>query len=386
MPAPTTANALNCSPLRARCRALRRPRALRKQPLDQAHQPTALRLQSSVMSWISTVSKPRMSGIHQPVSRTMSSDGYGERSDRGVALGISAVERETGLSKDVLRMWERRYAFPKPARDENGEREYRAGDIARLRAIKRLMDLGMRPGKLVSATLDELNALAEVRAAPRGDPLTPSIERDILALVKSHDTAALQQALANLVMKHGLQKVVQDIFAPLNRAVGDAWMRGELQVFEEHLYTEQLQAALRATINAFPRHPGIPRVLLTTFPNEQHGVGLLMVEALLVPEGVQCISLGTQTPLEDIRRAATAHRVHIVALSFSGAFPLRQATDGLLRLRRQVPPQVTLWAGGEMTRRVRKTLPGIVLVPDLALAIGALRSWRAHWMPPASGY
>jgi len=28
----------------------------------------------------------------------------------GLALNIGAVERETGLSKDVLRMWERRYA------------------------------------------------------------------------------------------------------------------------------------------------------------------------------------------------------------------------------------------------------------------------------------
>ena len=37
----------------------------------------------------------------------------------GLALNISAVERETGLSKDVLRMWERRYGFPTPARDDN---------------------------------------------------------------------------------------------------------------------------------------------------------------------------------------------------------------------------------------------------------------------------
>ena len=70
-------------------------------------------------------------------------------------------------------------------------------------------------------------------------------------------------------------------------------------------------------------------MLLTTFPAEQHGLGLLMVEAMMVPEGAQCISLGPQTPLEDIRRAAIAHKAHIVALSFSAAFPLRQATDGL---------------------------------------------------------
>jgi methylmalonyl-CoA mutase cobalamin-binding subunit len=103
-----------------------------------------------------------------------------------------------------------------------------------------------------------------------------------------------------------------------------------------------------------------------------------MVEALLVPEGVQCISLGPQTPLEDIRRAAIAHKVHIVALSFSAAFPVRQAGDALMTLRRQLPSHVTLWAGGEMTRRVRKTLSGVVLIADLSAAQNALRSWRAH--------
>ena len=163
-------------------------------------------------------------------------------------------------------------------------------------------------------------------------------------------------------------------------------MRGELQVFEEHLYTEQLQVALRAAINAFPRQNGTPRVLLTTFPAELHGIGLLMVEAMMVPEGVHCISLGPQTPLEDIRRAALAHKVNIVALSFSAAFPLRQAIDGLATLRRQLPSQVSLWAGGEMTRRVRKTMPGIVLIPDLASTVNALRSWRSHWVPQAVGY
>src|SRR6266704_4968335 len=118
-------------------------------------------------------------------------------------------------------------------------------------------------------------------------------------------------------MKQGLQRFVLDTITPLNQAVGTAWMHGELQVFEEHLYTEQLQVALRTAINAFPRQTCVPKVLLTTFPGEQHGLGLLMVEAMLVPEGVQCISLGTQTPIDDIRNAALAHKVHVVALSFS---------------------------------------------------------------------
>ena len=298
-------------------------------------------------------------------------------------LNISAVERETGLSKDVLRVWERRYAFPKPSRNENGERLYTTAEVAKLRTVKRLMDVGMRPGKIIRCSQQELDALADVRISPRSSDLAPALERGIVAMLKTHDATALQQALANLLMKQGLQRFVLDTLTPLNRAIGDAWMRGELEVFEEHLYTEQLQVALRTAINAFPRQTGTPRVLLTTFPGEHHGVGLLMVEALLVPEAAQCISLGVQTPLEDIRRAALAHKAHLVALSFSAAFPVRQASDGLATLRRQLPSTVTIWAGGEMTRRVRKTLPGVLLIPDLPAVMGALKSWRAHASPTA---
>ena len=297
-------------------------------------------------------------------------------------FNIGAVERETGLSKDLLRMWERRYGFPRPARDATGERQYTPDEVSKLRALRRLMDIGLRPGKIVHQSLEELNALADARSTLRPDDRAPPLERNLLDLLRNHETAALQQLLAQLVMRQGLQQFVLETVTPLNRTVGDAWMRGELQVFEEHLYTEQVQVALRTAINAFPRTAtGMPRVLLTTFPNEQHGLGLLLVEALLVPEGAHCVSLGTQTPIEDIRRAAIAHKADILALSFSGAFPLRSAVDGLDMLRGLLPPQVTIWAGGEMTRRVRRTIPGIVLIPDLASAIQALRSWRAHRVP-----
>jgi MerR family transcriptional regulator, light-induced transcriptional regulator len=304
-----------------------------------------------------------------------------------MVLDISSVERETGLSKDVLRMWERRYGFPKPARDDNGERQYTVAEVTKLRAIKRLMDVGMRPGRIVASSLEELHALADRRIERRGDAAVPAVESDLVALLRGHDAVGLQNALANQLMRQGLQRFVLDTVVPVNRAVGEAWMRGELQIFEEHLYSEQIQVALRTAINAFPRQAGTPRVLLTTLPGEQHGLGLLMVEAMLAPEGAQCLSLGVQTPLDDIRRAAQGHKVDVVALSFSAGFPVRQASEGLATLRRQLPATMGLWAGGEMTRRVRRTLPGVTLVHDLAGAFAALRTWRAQAAavpPPAA--
>ncbi|HEY2416379.1 MAG TPA: MerR family transcriptional regulator [Steroidobacteraceae bacterium] len=300
-----------------------------------------------------------------------------QREDGTLNLNISTVERETGLSKDVLRMWERRYGFPRPARDDNGERKYTADEVAKLRAIKRLMDIGLRPGRIIHHTQAELKAMGDERSGSRGEPIEAALEQDVLETLRTHDAQALVHTLSNLLMRNGLQRFVLETITALNRAVGEAWMRGDLQVFEEHLYTEQVIVLLRAAINPFPRVQGTPRVLLTTLPGEQHALSLLMVEALLMPEGAYCISLGVQTPLEDIRRAALAHNAHLVALSFSGMFPVRQAGEALAALRRQLPQNVALWAGGEMTRRIRRTLPGVVLIPDLAAAIGALKRWRA---------
>jgi DNA-binding transcriptional MerR regulator/methylmalonyl-CoA mutase cobalamin-binding subunit len=295
-----------------------------------------------------------------------------------LAQNISAVERETGLSKDVLRMWERRYGFPKPARDDNGERQYTPAETAKLRAIKRLMDVGARPGKIIRLSLPELNALADARAPLRRDTRAVTSDQDIVSMLLMHDVSVLQHALAQWLMRDGLQRFVVETVAPLSRTVGEAWIRGELHVFEEHLFTEQVQASLRTAINTFPRRSSHPRVLLTTLPGEQHGLGLLMIEALLVAEGAHCVSLGPQTPLDEIRLAAVAHGVDVVALSFSSAFPVRQAADGLARLRRHLPSSIALWAGGDMTRRVRKTLPGVLLLADLGGSVTALRSWRAN--------
>ncbi len=89
--------------------------------------------------------------------------------ETSITLNISGVERETGLSKDVLRMWERRYGFPKPGRDDNGERQYTVADLGKLRAVKRLMDVGLRPGKIMALSQEELNAMADTRIPPRRD-------------------------------------------------------------------------------------------------------------------------------------------------------------------------------------------------------------------------
>jgi MerR family transcriptional regulator, light-induced transcriptional regulator len=298
-------------------------------------------------------------------------------------LSISAVERDTGLSKDVLRVWERRYGFPNPDRDANGERLYPIAQVERLRAIKRLMDAGHRPGKLLSLEEGELDTLATRQVRAKVVDEVGDLQRQILALLQAHDSVGLRQTLAQLLMKQGLQEFVAETIAPLNRAVGEAWMRGEMQVFQEHAYTEQVQVVLRSAINAIPHRAAHPVVLLATFPNEQHGLGLLMVESILAPEGAHCISLGTQVPIPEIAEAALAYKADAVALSFSSAYSSKQAITGLETLRTLLPERVAMWVGGELIRRMRRDVSGIISTGSLADILAALRQWRAEHVKPA---
>jgi methanogenic corrinoid protein MtbC1 len=299
--------------------------------------------------------------------------------DEGPAITIAAVERDTGLSKDALRMWERRYGFPAPLRDANGERVYPRSQVEKLRLIKRLMDCGHRPGRIMTHTVEELRTLAS--DTPPVAPCSAALESS-LRLVKAHQVRELQQQLTQMLMKQGLQRFVLDTVAPLNRAIGDAWMRGELAVFEEHLYSEQVQAVLRSAVVSLRQAWEPPRVLLTSFPNEEHRLGLLMVEALLAAEGVSCIGLGNEVPLIEIVQAAAAHRADVVALSFSGAFQTQAAVAGLTELRTRLPNNVAIWVGGGGVERMRRPIRGVTVMRSLEDVFGELQAWR-HNQPSA---
>jgi len=213
---------------------------------------------------------------------------------------IAAVERDTGLSKDVLRVWERRYGFPTPERDTGGERLYSAEQVERLRLIKRLMDQGHRPGRLMALPGAELLALSP---GPSGSAQPSGRDTDeldaLVTMVRQHQTMGFLQVLHQRLARQGLRGFVLDTVAPMSERIGQAWEEGRLHVFEEHLFTEMVTRALRQAIAAVP--PGdAPRVLLTSLPNEQHAMGLLMVEALLCVEGAHCVPLGTEVPLLEI--------------------------------------------------------------------------------------
>lgn len=291
-------------------------------------------------------------------------------------LSIGVVERETGLTKDVLRKWETRYGFPAPGRDLSGERVYPLDQVDRLRVIKRLLDSGLRPSQVVNQPPDSLAEMTgRNHPADAASAVVDEFEAAFLLALREHDAPVLRRSLRRALYREGLQRFVQDRMALMIRLVGEAWARGELDIHEEHFFSELLQGVLRSVIDDLNDERGEPRILLTTPPGEPHGLGLLMAASLAALEGAYCLSLGTQTPLQEIRNAVVAREMDVVALSFSSTFPARQIPAVLEQLRAILPPRVSLWAGGDGARRIADD-SGVEVVGGLSGMAIAIGQWR----------
>lgn len=310
---------------------------------------------------------------------------------------IADVERDTGLGKDTLRVWERRYGFPQPQRDAQGERRYTDDELTRLRHIRRLIDAGHRPGQIVPLPLDRLLALTSGSTQPTaGQMQTSSTEPDPaqevhpwLDLLRRQDASGLRQALVRMINERGLARTLTEGVAPMNVLVGQSWLEGRLAVHEEHLYTEVVQGTLRHAMVALQPPARPPRVLLTTLPGEQHALGLLMAECFMVLEGCHTVPLGVQTPIPDLVNAVAASHADVVALSFTAAQNPRDVRASLDQLRELLPPEVEIWAGGAcpaLYKTVRGRSSGLRTfwplgrLQDIPLAVSR---WRSEAGQPA---
>jgi DNA-binding transcriptional MerR regulator len=305
-------------------------------------------------------------------------------------LSISAVQRETGLGKDTLRVWERRYGFPMPQRDASGERGYCAADLEKLRAVKRLLDAGHRPGQLMALSIEQLQELSQrsadmARTAP-ASPAAPKLA-EFMEMLRRDDLAGLRGELRQAQVRLGLSAFVIEVVAPFNTLVGDAWMRGSLDIYQEHGYTETVQRVLRSGIHSLPEATvgQSPRVVFSTLPGEPHGIGLLMVEALCAAEGANCCSLGVQTPVGDLLLAAESYRADVLALSFTACLSGKQVQGALADLRLKLPANVELWVGGSSPALRHHALPGVIAMQQLSDVPQALQRWRMQWGSHAHG-
>jgi methanogenic corrinoid protein MtbC1 len=293
-------------------------------------------------------------------------------------LSHAEIEHATGLTREVLRKWELRYGFPNTVRGERGERKFFAEEVEKLQHMRRMAELGWRPGQLVTLNVAQLKKLADEQAsksasAYRADCLTDEADALLQCLAPEANWAQAHDYVEALIRDQGLQRFIDVHLPAFNEAVGSAWSAGRLSVHAEHHFTEIVKSCVNAALARLDGGLHPPRILISTPPGEAHALGVLALKAAVRLAGFKCVSLGTQTPLENMVAAARDWDVQIVALSISSHMPRASASTYVSALRQMLPAKCRLWLGGAGALNLGlQDTPGIETYVTTAAAVDTL--------------
>lgn len=295
------------------------------------------------------------------------------------AFPLRTVAAMTGLTPDLIRAWEKRYAVVAPVRGARGARLYSAGDIAHLRLLARVVGAGRAIGDVAALSLAELEKLA-VQPAPNGhgaESQRAHVPREdfvryVLERSERFDHATVTRLLRDAVVGLGVRRFVYEVVLPLVHHVGVRWADGDLSIAEEHLLTGMLRNLLASLTHGRAGHGG-PLVLATP-AGERHEIGLLLVALLARDAGVDVVYLGVDLPAADIVTAA--RRVHTCAVGLgvvAGKNRTRACVE-LAAIQAALPAGVELWLGGADAGSVAAGVKGFrgLVIDSLEAAEAAL--------------
>jgi methanogenic corrinoid protein MtbC1 len=275
----------------------------------------------------------------------------------------------TGLSKDVVRVWERRYGLIKPSRSLNRYREYTDQDVALLRFLKEELDRGQTIGALAVEGRDSLLQRMRLSSAPKEEALKPHdrLLDELVAHLDPLDKTKFEQILNSAIAVIPFEEAVQRILLPLQQRIGELWHEGRVNVAVEHYVTKVVQQKLFSVMNQLPVNEFGPRVLIACPKGEEHEIGAQAVAYLAATRGCHVYYLGPNLPNSDLITFCEKIKPDLVLLSLTAG----KSEATVLQLLKELELLATRWSvalGGQGARAIGDRLRDtkIELLDDLS--------------------
>jgi DNA-binding transcriptional MerR regulator len=217
---------------------------------------------------------------------------------------IKQAAARVGVSVDLLRAWERRYGIVEPERTPAGYRLYDDAAVARLGAMRRLVEAGWSPATAAATLLDPAQppvAAAAIAPEPPGRPDDSGAREAerFVAAASALDQGAVASVLDDMFAGRSLERALSDEVYPALRSLGTAWSRGAVSVAGEHLASHAVLRRLAAAFEAAAHRSDGPVVAVGLPPGSRHELGVLGFATVARRNGLRVSYLGPDLPIED---------------------------------------------------------------------------------------
>ncbi len=248
--------------------------------------------------------------------------------EKAAEYSIAAVSKLTGIGCHALRVWERRYGFPRPERSASGHRRYGSDTVRILVAVSREIREGATIGDLMARVRDGTLDLEVAPAEPVGSGFASS---GLLDRLGEGDLPAAEEEYRRATQGLAPVDCVRRVIEPGLVEAGERWFRGDCEIYQEHFISNFLRRKLQILVDEAQRVNASPTgsVLVGTVQGDRHEGGVLMLCLLLETAGWRAISLGVDLPTREIQKAVEAIRPDAVCISFALSRNINKRFDEL---------------------------------------------------------
>ncbi|MEN0063673.1 MAG: MerR family transcriptional regulator [Myxococcota bacterium] len=270
---------------------------------------------------------------------------------------IKTVSTLTGVSRNTLLAWERRYGFVVPERTDNGYRIYSDADVAKLREVKALVDAG-HPVSEAIALLEEHRRRGTL--PPSMGPEEQDEQRDeLLASLLAYDRTKADVVVAGFAGE-SFAELLENIYFPILRDLGDGWESGRYTIAQEHFASAYIRERLtRMLINLGCGPSGGPRVVMACYPDDPHELGLLGLSIRFALAGWRSVFLGARMPEADLIDFLQGHPAQLLCVSVVQQVERNALRGYAERVRHALPDAVGFAIGGAGVSPPVPIIPGV---------------------------
>jgi MerR family transcriptional regulator, light-induced transcriptional regulator len=243
-------------------------------------------------------------------------------------MPIGELSRRLGVSTDLLRKWERRYAVLKPGRTIGNQRLYSDLDEARTRVMLRHVRNGVPPAQAAELAIATRFRIASGATSETTTDQLAVARGEMQGALERYDETTAEQALEKLFASAGPATVIRDVFLPYLQEIGERWADGHVNVAQEHFASGFIHSRLMALARGWDRGLG-PRALLACAPGEQHTFGLIAFGIALHELGWRITYLGADTPIPMVIEAASSVQPRLTTVTAAMPGVLDRALPGL---------------------------------------------------------